>query len=53
MKPSQAGVKKIFIGGIYGVDETILRQYFEGFGKITEIQIIRHRDGLVYKFYSK
>jgi RNA recognition motif-containing protein len=36
----------MFVGGLRaGINENNLREYFSKFGKITEVIMIKHRDG--------
>lgn len=39
-------VKKLFVAGLKdGIDETALREYFTRFGNVTEVSIMKDRDG--------
>ena len=43
----QSSERKIFIGGLRpGIDEKHVREHFSQFGKIHDIMIIKHKDGL-------
>lgn len=47
---SHLTVKKLFVGGLRdGIDEGVLRNYFNQYGNITEILMMNDRDGILFR----